>query len=106
MAFFCYRAWKRACDSLGGTVKQLGVNEILGNRPATCPSVILNTLTDDSTVASVEMLDEDEDGPESRISDEMDGPELTSSRSATPVSRATTTVSSAAGIRSQGRNDL
>ena len=69
------------------------LNEILGNRPAICPPVILDTLTDNSTVASDEMSDEDEDGPVSGMSDDVDGPELTSNRSATPVSRSPTPVS-------------
>ena len=72
------------------------LNEILGNRPATCPPVILDTLTDDSAVPSDEMSDEDEDGAQSEKSDDVDGPELTSSRSATPVSRSATPVSRAA----------
>ena len=81
------------------------LNEISGNRPATCPPVILDMLTDDSTVASDEISDENEDGAES---DDLDDPELTSSRSAT-VSKAATTVSSAV-IKEEtkmiaGRND-
>ena len=50
--------------------------------------MILDTLTDDSTVVSDEMSDENEDGAESEKSDDVDDSELTSSISATTISSA------------------
>lgn len=64
--------------------------------------MILDTLADESTVANDEMSDKNEDGAGSEKSDDLDGSELTSSRSATPVSTAATTVSSA-GIKGKKR---
>ena len=50
--------------------------------------MILDTLTDDSTVVSDEMSDENKDGAESEKSDDVDDAELTSSISATTISSA------------------